>query len=242
MHRRLIGAGSAFVAVLAMAACSAPDSTSHRSASSGVSARQADAIRRTMHCDPHRHQPAGPSPFRSGPAPGIRSHPAVAVICEYEFWPYQHRPARLTGQVTLGWQAADGLAAVVDSAKTVHPEITSCGADLPRHAHFVVAVWGYSGHRVTSATVHQPSCNDQGNILTGGRSFRLPWPVLGALLAPATNSAGNNGPRAPHLTGLSLAAATAAARRRGLAIQLSGVITDFRSPLGSVLYQGVPTG
>jgi len=240
MSSRPAGAAAAFAVLLAMAACSAPYSAGHRSVSPGLSARQAAAIRRTMHCDRHRHQPAGPSPFRSGPAPSIRSHPAVAMICEYEYWPYQHRLARLTGKVTLGGQAADGLAAVVDSATTVHPEPIGCGADLPRHSHAVVMLFGYPGSHVISATAHQPSCNDQGNILTGSRSFRLPWPVLDALLAAATNSAGNNGPRAPHLTGLSLAAATAAAGRLGLAIRLSGVIMDPRAPLGSVLYQGVP--
>jgi hypothetical protein len=195
-----------------------------------------------MHCDRHRHQPIGASPFRSGKAPGIRPYPAVAMICEYEFWPYQNRPARLTGQVTLGAQAADGLAAIVDSARRVHLEPSSCGGDLARHSHAVVILFGYAGSHVISAAVHQPYCNDVGNILTGGRSFRVPWPVLDALMAPATNSVGNNGPAAPQLTGLSLAAATAAARRRGQAIQLSGVIADSRAPLGSVIYQGVPAG
>lgn len=249
MRGRLAGAGTA-VLVLAIAACSAAHGSGRRSVSPGVpstvppslSASQAAAISRTMHCDRHPRPPAPPSPFRTGHAPGVQPVPAVAMICEYEYWPYQHRPARLTGQVTLGATAADGLAAVVDSATTVHPEPIGCGGDLPRHAHAVVVLFGYPGSRVISATAHQPTCNDQGNVLTGGRSFRLPWPVLDALLAPATNSAGNNGPRAPDVTGLSLAAARAAARRHGLAIQLSGVITDPRAPLGSILYQGVPPG
>lgn len=215
MSRRLAGVGSAFVVLLALAACSGACDDGHKSMAPNVSARQADAIRQSMHCDRHRHQPIGASPFRSGKAPGIRSYPAVAMICEYEFWPYQNRRARLTGQVTLGARAADGLAAIVDSARTVHPEASSCGGDLARHSHAVVILFGYAGSHVISAAAHQPFCNDQGNILTGGRSFRVPWPVLDALMAPATNSAGNNGPPAPHLTGLSMAAATAAASGRG---------------------------
>jgi hypothetical protein len=242
MSSRLAGAGSALAILLALGSCSASHSAGPSSVPPRISAHQADVIRHSMRCDRHRHQPIGASPFRSGKAPGIRSYPAVAMICEYEFWPYQHRPARLTGQVTLGARAADGLAAIVDSARTVHPEPSSCGGDLSRHSHAVIILFGYPGAHVISAAVHQPYCNDQGNILSGGRSFRVPWPVFDALMAPAANSAGNNGPAAPHLTGLSLAAATAAAKRRGLAIQLSGVITDPRAPIGSVLYQGVPAG
>ena len=165
------------------------------------------------------------------------------MICEYEYWPYQqNRPARLTGQATLSPQAADGIAAVVDSAATWRPAASSCGGDLPRHAHAVVVLFGYPGSRVISAIVHQPTCGDYGNVKVGGRSFRLPWPVFSALMAPPADAAGNNGPRAPDLTGLSLAAAATAARQRGLAIQLSGVITDPGAPLGSVLYQSVPAG
>lgn len=257
MGCRLAGTVAALLVLLAMTACTSATSTAphggHRSASPAiaasrpsarwVSARQVAAIRRTTHCGRHIPQPAGAAPARAGRAPAIGPRPAVAMICEYEYWPDQHnRPARLAGQATLGPWAASGLAAVVDTAAATQPYMGSCGGDLPTHAHAVVILFGYPVSRVVSATVHQPSCGDVGNLTAGGRSFRLPWPVFSALMAPSADSAGNSGPRAPGLTGLSLAAATAAARRRGLAIQLSGVVTDPAAPIGSVLYQAVPPG
>ena len=238
MSRRRMTASTACLALLAMVSCSGPGSEGHPTRPARSLSGRAAAIRRTMHCA--SRSPTSDWRNLTAPTPGVRPDPVVAVICEYAS--RSGGRGSLTGQVTLGGRAAGGLAAVVDSAKPMQFQASSCGGDAPEHGHFEVILFGYQAGQGSSATVHQPTCNSQGNVLAGGGSFWLPWNVLDALLYPATDVSGNRGPRAPYLTGISLAAAAAAARRHGLALNLSGVITDTRVPFGSVLYQAVPPG
>ena len=63
-----------------------------------------------------------------------------------------------------------------------------------------------------------------------------------ALAGYVAGSWGNQGPRIPDLTGMRLAAAEAAARRRGLSVSLAGVVTDTRVPFGTVIFQALPPG
>jgi len=240
MSRRLMTASMACFALFATVSCSGPGSAGQPMGPARSLSGRAEAIRRSMHCA--SRSPTNDWHNQTAPAPGVRPDPVVAVICEYESGESQPGRGSLAGQVTIGGQAADGLLAVLDSAKPMQFQATSCGGDGPEHGHFEVILFGYRAGKGSSATLHQPYCNAQGNLVARGRSFWLPWNVLDALLYPATDLSGNRGPRAPYLTGMSLDAAAAAASRQGLALNLSGVITDPSAPFASVLYQAVPPG
>jgi len=242
MTRRLVTAGVASLALLALASCTSPSphAAGHRTRSPQVAAGRIAAIRRTMNCN--RRLPPSNAPLGTAPTPDIRRGPVVAVICEYEYKDrYGPGPSHLAGQLTLGVRAADGLVAVLDGATPVQPSFTSCGVDT-QSSHSEDVLLGYLTGPVTSVIVTVPACQGPTVVSADGRSFGLSWPVIRALLYSAADASGNRGPRAPELTGLSLAAAATAARRHGLALQLSAVVTDPGHPFGSVLYQALPAG
>src|SRR5579859_6839695 len=243
MHRvtRMLTASVASIAVFTLGSCSGPGSAGSGSRPSPVLASRAAAILRTMHCAPRL--PASNGSFLAAPAPGIGPGPAVAVICEYQYRNGNLNAFDLTGQTMLAGQSADGLVAVLDSARPVQPDQGSCGGGPSERGSAVVIELGYLGGQRTSATVDIQTCEGSISALeTAGKFFQLPWPVIDALLYRVADSSGNRGPRVPDLTGLSLAAAAVAARARGLVLSLSGIVVDQRAPLGSVVYQAVPAG
>ena len=231
MTRRLVTAGVASLALLALASCTSPSphAAGHRTRSPQVAAGRIAAIRRTMHCN--RRLPPSNAPLGTVPTPAIRPGPVVAVICEYEYKDrYGPGPSHLAGQLTLGARAADGLVAVLDGATPAQPSFTSCEMDT-QSSHSEDVLLGYLTGPVTSVIVTVPACQGPTVVSADGRSFGLSWPVIRALLYSAADASGNRGPRAPELTGLSLATAATATRRHGLALQLSAVVTDPGAPL-----------
>jgi hypothetical protein len=168
-------------------------------------------------------------------APLIRRGAVSAVICQYVASPSK-KTAGMLRHVTLGAAAADGLAALFDDAGRV--------ASPPRCTGFAfsqIVIFGYESGSAVTASVHFGACSAYSGVVTAGGHAA----VFGAPLGPALNAYSvlgllGPGPLIPDVTGLSPAAASAAAKQHGLTLFVDGAQLDASVPAGTVIFQSPP--
>lgn len=185
----------------------------------------------------------------AAPAGLIRRGAAGAVICQY----YAGPAAKATGmlaRIALGAAAADGLAALVDDGAQVASPPRCDAGPLSQFITFAYQ----SGPAVTASFA---TCEDgSGAVMAGGRAAVISGSLVSDLFsytelrAPGATElpAPPRGPNpsaswvtsVPDVTGLSPAAAVAAARGHGGSLTVDGAAFDSSVPFATVIFQAPP--
>lgn len=256
MNRTALLACGASITLITLAGCTTAAPVGHQTASPAAASKSESApgpdqstqplssSRMNVHIHPIPCPTRAPQPRlgavqRTAQSALIRRDPIAAVICQYNV---RRSPAGLARvpKVVLTGAAAAGLAALIDDLPPVKLWPVGCGADPGRYSQLIR--FAYAAGPVRSAVVTYPGCPALAEVTVGGR-FAVPSVIVAeALSGYVAGSWGNQGPRTPDLTGMSLAAAEATARRHGLRVSLAGVVTDTLVPFGTVISQALPPG
>ena len=235
MNRTALLARGAVITVVALAGCTTSAPVGRRAAP--LAAARTSWLA-SGPCPARAPQPRPGVKQRTAQSTLIRRDPAVAMICQYDV---RRSPAVLARvpKVVLTGSAAAGLAALIDDLPPVKLWPSSCGADPGRYSQLIR--FAYAAGPARSAVVTYPGC--PATQITAGGRFAVPSGIVAQALAGyVAGSWGNRGPRTPDLTGMSLRAAEATARRHGLRVSLADVVTDSRVPFGTVIFQALPPG
>jgi hypothetical protein len=185
--------------------------------------------------------PRAPATFEpSMPAAGglIPPRPMIAVICQYQ---YATGKARVVRRIALPQAAADGLAAVIDSAAPVPGRTRRCFTAAAALPFAQVIRFRYAAGATVSAMVQYATC-PVALVTAGGHTAGLAGPVKDDLFYDTSLDPRGGGRRTPAVTGLGQAAARAAARRSGFSVRVDGEAIDTRVPFGTVIFQTDPPG
>jgi hypothetical protein len=159
----------------------------------------------------------------------------TAVICQYPLQPSK-KNAGMVERITLSATAAGGLAALFDDASAV--------ARPPHCAGFPfgqLIIFGYRSGPAVTASVRFGVCDAETGVVTaGGRSAVFSSPLEPDLNAYSVLGLLGPGPMIPDVSGLSVAAATAVAKRHGLTLGVDGAGIDPLVPAGTVIFQSPP--
>jgi hypothetical protein len=203
-------------------------------------AHPADAAR-TVSCPAAFPWPARAAARQPPPAGGlIPPRPVTAMICQYPLG-LPKAKAGFARRIVLTGAAADGLAAVLDSAGQAPPDVRRCTGPQAGLPFAQVLRFGYASGRVISAAVQYSTC-PAALISVGRRAVGLPGPVRDSLFHDTSLGPASQGPRTPALIGLAAAAAAAKARRGGFDLLVDGGAVDPRVPFGTVIFQADPPG
>ena len=190
-----------------------------------------------------RHPPGSragvPVPAAAAQARQLVPAAAVtAVICQYALHP-SAKTSGLVPRIALAGGAAQGLAAVLDSAAVVAGQPPRCASPGP---FAQIIVFSYRTGPAVTASV-QFGCTATSGLVTVGASSGVTSQALDADLFALTEARPpGSGPATPDLIGLGAAAAARAAARHGFTLAVDGAAPDAEVPLGTVIFQALPPG
>jgi len=184
---------------------------------------------------------SSPRPGRSAPAlipPGA----VVVSICQYAR-PLPPSKARLKSarRIVLRGTPAAGLAAIINGGPPVTARARQCDRPRGRLPFSQALVFAYrSGHRVTAA-ISYTDCS-LAIVAAGRRAAMLAGPLQSDLSFLTSITRHPHGLRTPHLVGLPIRAAAAAAARDRWSLYVDGAAIDRAVQPGTVIFQTLPAG
>jgi hypothetical protein len=176
------------------------------------------------------------------PAAGslARSHPLVAIICQYA-QPSGKSGFRPPRRIVLQAVAADGLTAIVDNAQPLNSAARRCAAQARLLGLTQLIRFAYPAGASGSILVSYTACSIA-VVTTDGRTGILTSPIQDDLFGYTTAGTTTDGPQTPDVVGLTAMQARAAAHRARFSLQLDGTAMDARVPFGTVIFQSLPAG